>query len=760
MKRTLTITIIIVAVAAIIASTLMIKRVPDGSEAVHVSASGELKVYPGGYHLILPGGKNFIVYPTGNVTFRYPQYGVAEVLTESGEAVEVAIEVVLRIPAGSSLKLYERFSTDFESAIRRLIKASAEIEAARMPATTRKQDFLETILPGIRDELAVPGVSIESVAIPVWGENRQDPARRSAGVSPEPPRKLVIVGVDGGDWINLQPLIDAGKLPNFARLVNDGATGPLTTIEPMLSPLLWTTIATGKDPVDHGILNFTIVDQASGTKVPITRYHRKVDAFWNMLGDYGRTVGIVGWLATHPAEKVNGTIVTDKAGYLAFAPEARDEQSPGSVSPESRMEEISGLVVRGPDLPYEQCRKIVHVSREDFEAHASIDFDPKDSLNNLFLLLASTRTFENIGLHLLETDRPDLLAVYFEWVDAVSHLYMLHSPPRMPGISDDEYTKYKDAIEQTYIVQDEIIGKFIKAMDNNTILMVISDHGFKSGASRLKNRPEIWAGNAAKWHRLDGIIGLLGPGVKKGHKLDRASIMDIAPTVLAVQGLPRAADMTGRILEDAFEPELVALFNDKILPTLQREREREEIDASATGTASAEAMKKLQALGYLEMDNADQQNNLGQRYQERGEFLKAIESYKKAIDMRPGFYSAYNNMAVCYGKLGRLEEAEQALEKTIELKPDDFYAMNNLAVTCIKTGRMDEARKMAERAVRTEPGYVNGHITLGSIYAMTGELAKAEQAFATAVRLEPEEAVKNGAAENLRKIRLQLQSNR
>jgi len=760
MKRKLTVTIIIVAVVAIIAATLMIKRVPDGSEAVHVSASGELRVFQGGYHFIMPGGKNFVVYPTGNVSFRYPQYGVAEVLTESGQPVEVAIEVILRIPQGSSLKLYERFSTDFESAIQRLIKASAEIEAARLPATVKKQDFLQAIIPGIRDELAVPGLSIESVNMPVWGDDRQDPVRQIAGVSPQPLRKLIVIGVDGGDWINLRPLIDEGKLPNFARLVNDGATGPLRTIEPMLSPLLWTTIATGKDPVDHGILNFTIVDPASGTKVPITRYHRRVDAFWNMLGDYGRTVGIVGWLATHPAEKVNGTIVTDKAGYLAFAPEDRDEQSPGSVSPESRMEEISKLVVRGPELSYEQCREIVHVSREEFEAHASTDFDPKDSLNNLFLLLASTRTFENIGLHLLETDRPDLLAVYFEWVDAVSHLYMLHSPPQMPGISNDEYTRYKDAIEQAYIVQDKIIGKFIEAMDDNTILMVVSDHGFKSGASRLKNRPEIWAGNAAKWHRLDGIIGLLGPGVKKGHKLDRASIMDIAPTVLAVQGLPRAADLPGRILEDAFEPAVVESFNDQKLPTLQREREIEDVDLSATGTASAEAMRKLQALGYLEMDNADQLNNLGQRYQERGEYLKAIDSYKKAIKMRPSFYSAYNNMAVCYGKLGQLREAEEALKKTIEIKPDDFYAMNNLAVTYIKTGRMDEARRMAEQAVRTEPGYVNGHMTLGSVYAMTGELKKAEQSFVKAVQLEPEEAEQNGAAENLRKIRLQLQSNR
>ena len=59
-------------------------------------------------------------------------------------------------------------------------------------------------------------------------------------------------------------------------------------------------------------------------------------------------------------------------------------------------------------------------------------------------------------------------------------------------------------------------------------------------------------------------------------------------------------------------------------------------------------MKKLEALGYLTPDNADAHNNLGQRYQERGDYLKAIEEYKAAVAMRPGFHSAYNNIAVCY----------------------------------------------------------------------------------------------------------------
>jgi predicted AlkP superfamily phosphohydrolase/phosphomutase/Flp pilus assembly protein TadD len=750
MKRALIVIILVVILAGAAVAALLIKRVPDAHEGIRVTWSGELIVYDQGYHFIPPGTRGFVLYPTGRVEYRYPRYGSAEVLTENGEPVSVVFEVELNIPPGSARKLYERFSEEFDDAVPRLVQAAAEIEAAGVSASADRRAYRDAVERNVRDELSDLGVSVLSFEMPVWGDQLE---AGTDGVAERPLRKLVIVGVDGADWLNLQPLVEAGKLPNFGRLLEGGATGPLRTIEPMLSPLLWTTIATGKYPEDHGILNFTIVDPASGKKVPITRHYRTADAFWNYLGDYGRRVAVVGWLATHPAERVNGVVVTDKTGYLAFAPEDRDLEAAGTVYPEDRVDEISRLVVRGAEVPYEECESIIHVGRDVFDKHRALEFDPKDSINNLVLLYASTRTFENIGLHLLERDRPDLLAVYFEWIDAVSHLFMLHSAPRMDDIAEGEFRMFKDAVEQSYIVQDAVLGGFMDRMDDETVLMVISDHGFKAGGSRLKNRPEIWAGNAAKWHRPNGVVALYGNGIKKGHAIEGATILDVAPTVLALQGLPRAADMPGTVLDQAFEPALKEGLNNTILPTLQREREKDEPVSAAGSAVTAEAMKKLEALGYLTPDNADALNNLGQRYQERGQFLKAIEEYKKAIELRPKFYSAYNNLAVCYGELGRLDEAEKALLKTIELKSDDFYAMNNLAVTYIKLRRLGDARLVAEHAIAIEPGYVNGRITLGSIYGMMGEYKMAEREFLKALELDPEAP---GAADNLEKVRKRM----
>lgn len=748
MKKLILVLSVIIVVCAVLAAVFGLKRVPEGHEALRVGSDGKSKLYSAGTHVVLPGYDDFVLYRVGELVCRVPVSGTVPVRDRSGEEVGVAFEFTFRFPDGGASQFYRNFGRDFDGAAERVIREAAEIEAAGILASGDRGGFKAAVAKRVEESLAPAGVAVTGYTLLAWG----DFAVTGEGALEKPLRKLVIVGVDGGDWMNLKPLVVKGRLPNFKRLLEEGATGPLRTIEPMLSPLLWTTIATGKYPEDHGVLNFTIADPETGKKVPITRYYRKADAFWNIVGDYGRKVCVAGWLATHPAEKINGTMVTDKVGYLAYTSPDEDERRDGDVYPENRLDEISALVERGRDVDYEEISPFLHIGREEFENNRSLEFDPKNSINTFILLYASTKTYLNIGLHLLEQDAPDVLAVYFEWVDAASHLFMLHSAPRLPDVDETDYQKYKDAVEQSYVYQDRLLGRFMDAVDDETVLMVISDHGFKSGASRLKNRPEIWAGNAAKWHRLDGIIGLYGNGIKKGYEITQASILDVAPTILALQGLPAAADMPGKALVEALEDDLAGRVSSNVVATLQRDRGEEKPASLAAGTASAETMKKLEALGYLTPDNADAHNNLGQRYQQRGEYLKAIEEYEKALALNPVFHPVYNNMAVCFGKLKRFDDAERALLKAIEIKPNDFYAMNNLAVTYMSTGRLEDALKMAERIVAVEPGYANGHITLGSVCAMTGRYDRAEKAFETALTLEPGN---EKAAENLRRLRQQ-----
>lgn len=758
--RRLVIFIVTIAVALAVFVMFAVERVPGGHEALKITHDGDITLLEPGIHIVMPGAE-VIVYPTGKRTYRCPETGTFDVITQEREQVPVAFSLTVDVAPGSAPTLYGRFSEHFDDAARRVVKAAAEIEAATISKTADRDRYLDDVLDNVREQFGDVGVTVASLTLVAWGDESATaaagPQAQAADVSDTPPRKLVLIGIDGGDWLNIQPLVDAGKLPNFKRLLEKGATGPLESQEPILSPLLWTTMATGKNPEEHGILNFTVADPETGAKSPITRYYRKVDAWWNMLGDYGRTVGVVGWLATDPAEQVNGIMVTDKVGYLAYAPTDQDTGlAKGTVNPWSRAGEIAKRVVHAGDVTYDEMEPFMHITREEFLKHRDMEQDPKDAINGLILLYAATRTYESIAMHLLEHDHPDVLAVYFELVDATSHLFMLESPPRMSDVSEADYARFKDAVAQAYITQDAILGRFMDALDDNSVLMVVSDHGFKSGASRLRNRPEIWAGNAAKWHRLNGIVGFYGNGVEPGARITGASILDVAPTILAIEGLPRAADMPGKRVVQAFTPAVLEQFNPETVPTLERERP-DEVAAgdSIGGAADEETMKKLEALGYLTPDNADAHNNLGQRYQDRGEYDKAIAEYRTAISMRPDFYSAYNNIAVCYGKLGQYDEAEAALLKTIELKPDNFYAMNNLAVMNIERRQLDRALQYAKECVDTEPGYVNGRITYGSALAMTGRLDEAEVQFREALKLEPGNKTATTNLEKLQQARAQ-----
>ncbi len=267
--------------------------------------------------------------------------------------------------------------------------------------------------------------------------------------------------------------------------------------------------------------------------------------------------------------------------------------------------------------------------------------------------------------------------------------------------------------------------------------MIASDHGFKSLDSRPTSGAEIEGGHALQWHNPEGIICLYGPGIRRGHRIEGASLIDVAPTILALAGFPRVEDMPGRALIDAFETSLAESLNPASVATLERERESEG-DAVPRGGSTDEAeLKKLEALGYITVENPDALNNLGQRYQAQGELEKAIEEFKKALALRPNHAGTLNNLAVCYGKLKRYPEAEKTLFRALEANPKDVFAMSNLAILYFETNRPDEARRYAERAVATEPKYANGRFTLGVIYAKAGELDRAAREFEAALAIEP-----------------------
>ena len=125
------------------------------------------------------------------------------------------------------------------------------------------------------------------------------------------PRKVLLVGWDAADWKVASPLMDRGEMPMLAKLVSTGVMGNLATLEPVLSPLLWTSVATGKRAYDHGVTNFTDVDPVSGQVRPVTSASRRCKAVWEILAERGLSSHVVGWFATHGERIPGGGVVSD-----------------------------------------------------------------------------------------------------------------------------------------------------------------------------------------------------------------------------------------------------------------------------------------------------------------------------------------------------------------------------------------------------------------------------------------------------------------
>jgi len=212
-------------------------------------------------------------------------------------------------------------------------------EAAAMLATasyevvrTRDPEFAREVRSRLEEKLGEEGVRITALRIlQVAAAGESSGTILRAAVDPVE-RDVLILGLDSFDWRILDPMMEAGRMPNLAGLVRRGARANLRTIRPILSPVIWTSVATGVKPSRHGIVDFVVTARDTGALMPVTSAMRQVPALWTLLSRQGIEVGVVAWWATWPAETVRGRIVTDRVAYQLF--EEKVDTDWKSVDPE------------------------------------------------------------------------------------------------------------------------------------------------------------------------------------------------------------------------------------------------------------------------------------------------------------------------------------------------------------------------------------------------------------------------------------------
>lgn len=262
--------------------------------------------------------------------------------------------------------------------------------------------------------------------------------------------KIFVVGLDGATFTVLDSWMKTGKLPNLARLTKDGTHGELESTFPPVTPVAWASFITGKNPGKHGIFDFQVRESDSYAVLVASRRLMEGESLWKLLSREGFKVGVIGVPMTYPPEKVNGFLIpgilTPMSRLSTYPPELLDELE-REIPDFLQMFEHPKYIEGGEDV---FLRKWHHISE-----------------------IRSETTHYLMGKY-----KWDFFMLYFLITDQVQHFFWKYMDSQHPAYDPQKARKYGNAILEAYQKVDEIIGKILKKISDDTVVIIMSDHGF------------------------------------------------------------------------------------------------------------------------------------------------------------------------------------------------------------------------------------------------------------------------------------------
>lgn len=272
---------------------------------------------------------------------------------------------------------------------------------------------------------------------------------RPAAADPESrrtptPGRVFVMGVDGGSWNVIDAMAAAGELPHLSALMARGATARLATVEPVNSPVVWTSIATGRSPEATGVTDFFA-----------TRLDVRVPSVYERLAADGVPVGLYDVLVTWPPAALPGGFVIP--GWLR-----RD----GATEP-ADVWERAGISPYVND--YDEAR-----TNRNYLLRARWDVSRKPERFLALVDAFGTR----VGAFTIYA--PDMTSHRF-WHAA--------HPEQFDGAGATASAEERRAIADAYRGVDAAAGRMAAALAPEDTLVVVSDHGFRARADGLRN---VW----------------------------------------------------------------------------------------------------------------------------------------------------------------------------------------------------------------------------------------------------------------------------
>ncbi len=746
-------------------------------------------------------------------------------LPRDGSAAVLALPVVVPLAAGGTLPAELRLYLDgagplpvdaaavraqgWEAAWRERLERSLRVGPEETAAALATSPLWRDIFPD------TPAVAAPDVTAALAAEFRtphlaravlfatDDPvavraaARRALAAGVERRGRLVVLGLDALDWALVDELVARGEAPNLARLVARGAHAVLEVPAPLISPVVWTTFATGQPPEMHGVLDFLEPDPEGGPPHPVSAASRKAPALWEMASAAGRSSAVIAWWATFPAEAPpGGAVYSDRLTEQLLGLSAR---TPFLADPAGAEQIAAKLAVSAADVTPATLAPYAAVGDAELARVRSGQAGWDDPIGGLAKLVAATLTVERLTDQELARGTEVVLS-YLEGTDTVGHLFGAYRPPALPTADPALARRFALVVDRYHAAIDAWVGRVAGALGPDDTLVIVSDHGFTWGADRPRVPSGAHTPTAVYWHRPEGIFIAAGPGIAHTPERRRMHSLEVAPALLALAGLPRGDDLPRRCPDWLLAPasrapavRWAALVPREAprrveLPVAAREEELAKLRslgylaggggaaerAAASGPAAASS-PPAEPQARFDRAEARRLTNLGTSRASAGEWVAAERAYREALEADPTYPAAHYNLNLMLRNAGRRDEADAQFWWAVELGvadramavvrlaldyqqrgdakkaeqvfaegrrrlPDAALVWLNSGVFLGEQGRVEEARACLERAVLLAPANPAAHKNLGVSLLALGDRDGARRALAESLRLDPAQA--------------------